>query len=161
MIKQLYDLRKAVHAAEDKAHKALGKDTAKDLNQIRDERAKHADEYQAALVAWSLPKFADRRARVLATFAAHVELLSGVLGAPVTAASRSRAQPVIYEANKVLEALELEKPDMGRFHPGQYKLPEAPPQDRDATDALSNVHAKHAPPSPPATGRKSLEEVAV
>ena len=98
------------------------------------------------------------RARVLNVFAAHVELFAGVLGAPV-ADSRCRVQPVIPNATAVLAALDLERPDLGRFLKGPPAPAAAAPPPGGTEERKSEVD--DAPPPPPPPPRKSEVEVAV
>ncbi|KAH8075207.1 hypothetical protein JL721_1203 [Aureococcus anophagefferens] len=155
MCKALADLDRGVEAAAAKRRGAArGSPEARDLAQVHEAREKHARDFRCGLVAWSLPKFADRRSRVLNVFAAHVELAAG-LGAPAPPDAVARAQPVLGAATAILAALDLDAPDVSRFQPGAYRLPPDP-----------------RPPPPPAgieerksidegRGRKSENEVAV
>ncbi|KAH8052270.1 hypothetical protein JL722_10371 [Aureococcus anophagefferens] len=69
-----------------------GSPEARDLAQVHEAREKHARDFRCGLVAWSLPKFADRRSRVLNVFAAPRRARRG---APrrARAAGRRRARP--------------------------------------------------------------------
>ena len=155
MTRTLAELKRGVAAAEAKYRGAgPGAPNAKDLDMVRTAREKHAREFQAGLVLWSLPKFAEARARVLSVFAAHVELFAGVLGAPV-ADSRCRVQPVIPNATAVLAALDLERPDLGRFLKGPPAPAFSAPPPGGTEERKSEVD--DAPPPP----RKSEVEVAV
>ena len=156
MCKALADLDRGVEAAAAKRRGAArGSSEARDLAQVHEAREKHARDFRCGLVAWSLPKFADRRSRVLNVFAAHVELAAGLLGAPAPPDAVARVQPVLGAATAILAALDLDAPDVSRFQPGAYRLPPDP-----------------RPPPPPAgieerksidegRGRKSENEVAV
>ncbi|KAH8064874.1 hypothetical protein JL722_1762 [Aureococcus anophagefferens] len=105
---------------------------ARDLAQVHEAREKHARDFRCGLVAWSLPKFADRRSRVLNVFAAHVELAAGLLGAPAPPDAVARVQP-----------------------PGAYRLPPdpRPPPPPAGIEERKSIDEGR--------GRKSENEVAV
>ncbi|KAH8076924.1 hypothetical protein JL720_10222 [Aureococcus anophagefferens] len=155
MCKALADLDRGVEAAAAKRRGAArGSPEARDLAQVHEAREKHARDFRCGLVAWSLPKFADRRSRPQRLRGAR-RARRGLLGAPAPPDAVARVQPVLGAATAILAALDLDAPGVSRFQPGAYRLPPDP-----------------RPPPPPAgieerksidegRGRKSENEVAV